>query len=99
MLNNAQYDYVKNILIEKMSRYRRKSFQLQRLYENILLKTEEEAYIQFDYDDFKKMFIAECVQNKNLDHNFTIVEDGYLDKKQKYPYTTINVEVLGKTRM
>lgn len=96
MLNRSQYDYVKDILVERMSKYHRKSFQLQRLYENILEKTETEAYIQFDYDEFKKMFVAEIVQNKKINRNFRIVEEGFLDRKHKYPYAIINVEFINK---
>jgi hypothetical protein len=32
MLNEDQYNYVKDILVDRMSKYRRNSFRLDRLY-------------------------------------------------------------------
>lgn len=96
MLNNEQYNYVKEILIDRMSKYRRNSFQLQRLYEILLEKLEAETYITFSYDEFKNIFMKEVIQGNIPNHRFTILEEGYLDKKQKYPYANIGVEVFPK---
>lgn len=94
MLNTEQYNYIKDILVDRMSKYRRTSFQLQRLYEIMLEKIESEAYISFSYDDFRNMFINECVIKSIPKHKFKIEEEGYLDKKQKYPYANVKVEIL-----
>lgn len=90
--NQAQYDYVKNILVERMSGYRRKSFKLQRLHEIIADTVETQAYIHLEYPEFRDMFVKECIVNKIPDHTFTIAEEGYLDKRQRYPYAEILVD-------
>lgn len=98
MLNNEQYNFVKDILVDRMSRYRRNTFQLQRLYEILLEKLESETYISFSYEEFRNMFMKEIIQGNIPNHKFSILEEGYLDKKQKYPYANIGVEVFSKKK-
>lgn len=98
MLNEAQYDYVKGLLVERMSKYRRNSFRLDRLYNIIHEQTNSESYVTFTYDDFYKMFQAECVSGKIPYRKFSISEEGFLDKKKKYPYANVSVEVLKKVK-
>lgn len=87
-----QYDYVKNLLVTRMSGYRRNSFKLQRLYEIISTTVENQAYVDISYKEFYDMFVKECVNGNIPDHKFTIVEEGFLDKKKNYPYANIQVD-------
>lgn len=86
----AQYDYVKEILLKRMKDYRRDSFKLQKLFEIILKTASTEAYIDFSYKEFYDMFVKECVGNKIPNHTFTIAEEGYLDIHKRYPYANIH---------
>lgn len=87
-----RYNYVKNILVTRMSGYRRNSFKLQRLYEIISETANDQAYIEFSYKEFYDMFVKECVNGNIPDHSFKIVEEGYLDSHQQYPYANIHVD-------
>lgn len=97
-MNDSQYKYVKDILVDRMSRYRRSSFQLQRLYEIISKGVEEDGYFTFPYEDFYNMFTKECINGNIPNRKFSISEEGFLDKKKRYPYANIHVEVLPKNR-
>lgn len=87
-----QYDYVKNILVTRMSNYYRPQFKLRKLYEIISEKTSDEAYFSFDYSDFYKMFVEECINKEIPNHKFKITDEGYLDVRQRIPYANIAVD-------
>ena len=93
-----KYDYVKNILVKRMSGYRRNSFKLESLYKIIRDSTESDAYITFSYQEFYNMFKKECIDGNIPYRKFSISKEGFLDKKQKYPYAAIHVEVSPRTR-
>lgn len=97
MLDTAsKYDYVKDILVTRMSKYRRNSFQLQRLYEIIREQTCLTAYVDFSYKEFRDMFQKECVDGNIPYRQFKVVNEGFLDKKQHFPCATVEVKVLAK---
>ena len=99
MLDNTEkYNYVKNILVERMSKYRRDSFKLERLYEIIQDTTDQEAYITFTYDEFYNMFKKEVINGAIPYRKFSIVKEGFLDKKCRYPFAHIHVDVLSKNK-
>lgn len=89
--NKEQYEYVKNLLIDRVSGYKRSSFQLQRLYDSFSEEIKDTAYIEFTYSDFRDLFIKECVNGKIPKRIFKISEEGFLDKKHRYPYAKISV--------
>lgn len=97
--SESKYDYVKEILVGRMSKYRRNSFKLERLYDIIHSKTEEEAYVDFTYQEFYDMFKKECINGNIPLRKFEIAEEGFLDKKKKFPYAVIHVEVLSKKKV
>lgn len=90
--NESQYNYVKDILVSRMSGYRRNSFKLRRLYSIIAEKANDEAYIDFSYEEFYEMFVKECINGNIPDHKFAIAEQGYLDYSKKQPYHNISVD-------
>lgn len=94
----SKYNYVKDILVGRMSKYRRNSFKLERLYDIIHEITDREAYIDFSYQEFYDMFKKECVHGNIPLRIFEIAEEGFLDKKQRYPYAVIHVTVLSKKK-
>ena len=92
MLTEDQYNVVKEMLVERMSKYRRNSFKLRQLYEIMSNEAREKAYIDFTYQEFREMFIKECVNGNIPRHKFTIAEEGFLDRKNRVPYANIKVE-------
>lgn len=95
--NESQYDYVKEILLKRMSKYNRNSFQLERLYTIIHDQTQADAYIQFSYKEFYDMFVKECVNGNIPNHKFSIASEGFLDKKKKYPFANIRVDYIPRS--
>lgn len=87
-----QYDYVKDLLVTRMSNYRRNSFKLQRLYEIISTQANDKAYIQFSYKEFYDMFVKECVNGNIPDHTFKILEEGFYDNYERVPYANVHVD-------
>lgn len=96
MLNEDQYNYVKDILVDRMSKYRRNSFRLDRLYVIIEDKTNSDSYVSFEYSEFRDMFKKECVDGHIPNREFSIVEEGYLDAHERYPYAKVTVKVFPK---
>ena len=92
-MNENQYEFVKNLLVERMTKYRRNSFKLQQLYDIILDEVREKAYIDFTYQEFYDIFVKECVNGNIPKHKFTITEEGFLDAHDRYPYAKIKVEI------
>jgi hypothetical protein len=86
-----QYNYVKEMLVTRMSNYRRGSFKLQNLYEILAEKASTNAYIDISYQEFRNMFEKECIKGNIPNHTFTIAEEGYLDKKKRFPYANVQV--------
>lgn len=100
MLNtDAKYEYVKSLLVERMSKYHRESFQLQRLYSIIHETAQTESYVTFDYSEFRDMFIKECVNGKIPNRKFEIVKEGFLDFKGKVPYAKVHVTIEPKRKV
>lgn len=62
------------------------------MYEIISETANDQAYINFSYQEFYDMFVKECVNGNIPDHTFKIVEEGYLDVNEKYPYANIQVD-------
>ena len=96
--NSAKYDYVKDVLLKRMSRYRRNSFKLQRLYNIIQEQVNDEAYISFSYNEFREMFIEEYVNGNIPLRKFEIVEEGFLDRLDRLPYAIVHVTVFPKKK-
>lgn len=89
---SEQYDFVKDLLVTRMSNYRRNSFKLQRLYEIISTQARDKAYIQFSYKEFYDMFVKECVNGNIPNHTFKILNEGFYDNFGRVPYADIHVD-------
>ncbi len=96
--NENQYNTVKEILVEYALKHRkdRNTFKLEEWYEIISEKAHDKAYIEFSYEEFYEVFKKELVNGNFSDRKFIIIEEGFLDVNNKYPYAKGHIEWIKK---
>ena len=94
-----RYNYVKQLLFNRLRYLTRSSFRLHKLHATLREQTLASAYFDFSYKEFYDMFqehFAGTKSVKTTGKKFEIVEQGFLDKKERFPYAVVSVERLIK---